>query len=250
MKALLVVASDKAFKLVSFYTRPLGFETIRYRVPIKAMDNVDEVDPDAVIISAEDFPRQWKIIVQFIRTERPKERTTIIILKGSNFKYEEAAKASHLGVNGIVSENLDDPEELDRLQAILGRYTPTEEARVARRVRPADWDRLEFVFSAPGSGSMVTGHVESISVSGLSFIPDRLEDLEGLKVGDVLPECSLRAGSTIISTGGRIARLGGTMALAFVDMEKADQNTLEWYLQERPLRERRSTKDEDITRSE
>jgi hypothetical protein len=237
MKAMLVVGSDTAYKLAGFYIRPLGFELIRYRQAIKAMDNIDEVDPDAVIVSAADFPRHWKTLVQFIRSERLKEKTVVIILKGACFPYEEAAKAAFIGVNGIVSENLDNPDELDRLQGILGRYTPLENARQSRRVRPADWDRLEFLFSLPDSLTVITGRVESISGNGISFRPDFPALVDALKPGAVLSECSLRAGDAILSPSAEVVRVDRSLSLAltFVPEESA---ALDAYLRDRPLRER------------
>ncbi len=239
MKALLVIGSEVAHKLVSFYLRPLGFEIIRYRQPLKAMDNVDEVDPDAVIVSAEDFPRHWKTLVQFIRSDRSTLRTVIVILKGSHFPFEEAAKAAHIGVNGIVSENLDHPDELDRLQSILGRYAPVRENRAAHRMRPADWDRIEFVFSRPDDGSIVAGRVESISSSGLAFLPDHPGSVASLQSGMELTDCSLRAGDSILSPSCGVVRVDRVIALTFTSFDDAERAALETYLQERPLRERK-----------
>ena len=43
MKALLLIDNDRAADLARFYLRPLGFEPIRYRSPLKALDNLDEI---------------------------------------------------------------------------------------------------------------------------------------------------------------------------------------------------------------
>ena len=239
MKALLVIGSEVAYKLVSFYVRPLGFEIVRYRQPLKAMDNVDEVDPDAVIISAEDFPRHWKTLVQYIRSDRSTDRTVIVILKGSHFPFEEAAKAAHIGVNGIVSENLDDPDELDRLQGILGRYAPVRENRVAHRMRPAGWDRIEFVFTRPDDLSIVTGRVESISSSGLAFLPEQASAVASLESGMELSDCSLRAGDAILSPVCGVVRVERVIALTFSKFDESEHAILDKYLLERPLRERK-----------
>ncbi|OHE60410.1 MAG: pilus assembly protein PilZ [Treponema sp. GWB1_62_6] len=239
MKALLVVGSDAAFRLLAFYLKPLGFELIRYRQPTKAMDNIDEVDPDAIIISAEDFPRHWKTLAQFVRCERTKDRTALVILKGNTFPYEEAAKAAHIGINGIVSENLDNREELDRLLAVLARYAPVDEGRIARRLRPADWDKLEFLFSRPDTGAIVTGKVEDISATGISFLPDRPVLLEGLESGLELSDCSLRAGDSILAPTCRVVRNARIVALAFTAFSDEERAVFNAYLAERPLRERK-----------
>lgn len=239
MKLLLVVASDESYNAIASYIRPLGFEMIRYRHALKAMDNVDEVDPDAVIISAEDFPRHWKTLVQFIRSERSKERTAVVILKGANFPFEEAAKASYIGVSGIVSETLEDPEELERLQGILGRYIPVSDVRSAKRVRPAEWDRFAFLFLHPSRGHLVTGTLETVSAGGLSFLPDHPTDMEDIALDTEIKESSLRAGESILSPACRLVRTGRIVSFSFLSFPPAEKAILEAYIQERPLRERR-----------
>ncbi len=238
MKALLVIDSDTACRLVSFYLEPLGFEFIRYRSPLKAMDNIEEIDPEAVIVSAEDFPRHWKTIVQFIRSERDKKKTTIVILKGPTFSYEDAAKAAQIGVDGIASDNLEDPEELDRLQNMLGRYRPVKNGRRAKRVRPADWDRVEFIFTIPDSGAIVTGRVTSLSSSGLAFEPDDPAALAAGASGTRYGECSLRVGSSILSPSCVLVRASPSFAFSFDGLADAERAELEKYIQERPLKGR------------
>lgn len=239
MKLLLVVASEATYNLISYFIKPLGLEPIRYRQALKAMDNIDEVDPDGVIISAEDFPRHWKTLVQFIRSERPKDKTAIVILKGPHFPFEEAAKASYIGVNGIVSENLDDPEEQDRLQGILSRYIPVEAKRGAKRIRPNAWDSLGLIFSHPKDGKLITGTVETLSLTGLSFLPDQGRWLENLYLETPIPQTSLRVGDQVLSPLCSIARTGRIISLHFDSFPPGEQGILEKYLLERPLLERK-----------
>lgn len=240
MKLLLVIGSDKTFNLLASYVKPLGFEFIRYRHALKAMDNIDEVDPDGVIISAEDFPRHWKTLVQFIRSERNKEQTAIVLLKGPNFPFEEAAKASYIGVSGIVSEELNISDELDRLQGILSRYMPLDESRGAKRIRPAAWDRFGFLFLRPSDGKAVHGKIETISITGLSFLPDKAALTGDLPLDTMLPECSLRAGTSILAPVCKLVRTGRIISLQFEYFPPAERSLLETYIQEHPLRERKA----------
>jgi hypothetical protein len=92
------------------------------------MDNIDEIDPCAVIISARDFPRHWKIFTQFVRTERLETECPIIMLTGDTFNVEEAAKAKHLRVNFTLAETLDNDAEVKTLQEILSRCKETQAA--------------------------------------------------------------------------------------------------------------------------
>ncbi|MDR1024186.1 MAG: PilZ domain-containing protein, partial [Treponema sp.] len=156
MKLLLVTGSDDTYDLVSLYIRPLGFELIRYRYIVKAMDNVDEIDPAGVIISANDFPRHWKAMVQFIRAERPKEMCPIIILTGKNFPLEATTQAFYIGVSGIVDETLSTPD-LDRLQTIISRYIPVDERRRSRRFYTGEWTRFGFLICSPVDKTIIPG---------------------------------------------------------------------------------------------
>jgi DNA-binding response OmpR family regulator len=237
MKLLLVLGSDDTYNLISLYVKPLGFELIRYYQVLKAMDNIDEADPTAIIISARDFPRHWKILVQFVRHERPKDVCPIIVLKGDNFSLEDSSQAFYLGVSGIVTESLDNSAEIDRLQSILGRYVPVEEKRRAHRFYAEPWHRLGFVITNPGDKILITGEVKSISVGGLSFRPDHSALMKDFTLHTELPECSLRAGNLILSPVCRLTRTGRIVSLEFVSFPEDEHEALQAYLERLPLQE-------------
>jgi DNA-binding response OmpR family regulator len=235
MKLLLVLGSDDTYNHISSFVKPLGFELIRYSQILKAMDNVDEIDPSAIVISARDFPRHWKTMVQFVRNERSKEACPIIILKWDKFPVEEASKASFLGVSGIVTEALDNPEEVSRLQGILRRYMPIEEKRRTNRFHTEPWQHFGFVFARPSDNALVTGEVKNISIGGLSFLPDIPAMMKDLKLHTELKECSLRAGDSFFSPVCRIARTGRSVSMEFLSFTGKDQKTLTKYIESLPL---------------
>jgi DNA-binding response OmpR family regulator len=237
MKLLLVMGSDDTCNLVSLYVRPLGFDLIRYYNVLKAMDNIDETDPSAIIISARDFPRHWKTMVQFVRTERPKDLCPIILLKGENFPLEETTKAFYLGVSGIIAETLDNSTEIDRLQGILSRYIPVEEKRKARRYQAQKWQRLNFIFASPRDKTIITGEVKTISSGGLSFYPDHSALMKDIRLDMELTECSLRVGDKILSPVCRLARTGRIVSLEFISLGDGEQEILENFLENLPLEE-------------
>jgi hypothetical protein len=239
MKLLLVTASDDTYDLISLYIRPLGFELIRYRHIIKAMDNVDETDPAGVIISANDFPRHWKAMVQFIRTERPKEICPVIILTGKKFPLEDTTQAFYIGVSGIVDENLT-AAELDRLQTIISRYISVDERRRSRRFYTAEWNRFGFLISNPKDKTIIPGEVKNISASGLSFSPAYSSFMNDIGLHTVLSQCSLRAGDMILSPTCSLTRGGRIVSLEFVSFPDNERNSLEKYLEELPIIEMRN----------
>ena len=226
MKLLLVLSSDSTYKQIFYCVRPLGFEIIRYFHALKAMDNIDEIDPQAIVISAVDFPRHWKTMVQFFRSGRTKEECPIILLKGDKFSIEDTSKASFLGVSGTVNETLEE-EEIDRFHSILERHLPVEEKRKNRRFRIDPEQKFGFVFSHPESHILVTGQIKDISSGGLSFMPESRSLMGNIAVNTQLKECSLRAGQFILSPVCRVVRIGGIVSMEFLSFPKDEQQDLD-----------------------
>ena len=241
MKLLLVLGADETYNNISLYVKPLGFELIRYSHIHKAMDNIDEIDPNAIVISARDFPRTWKTMVQFVRSERAKDICPIIILKGDTFSVEESSKASYLGVSGIVTEVLDNSTEISRLQGILGRYLPVDEKRKNRRFQAENWQRFSFVFAHPTDRVLVTGSVNTISTGGLSFLPENPSIMKDINVNTILAECSLRTGDPILSPTCRVARTGKVFSLEFMSFPDGELDILIKYVESLPLKEHKKT---------
>ncbi|MCL2609548.1 MAG: PilZ domain-containing protein [Treponema sp.] len=237
MKLLLVLGCDDNFKAISDSMQPLGFEIVRYRHVLKAMDNIDEVAPSAVIVSARDFPGHWKILVQFIRSERSKESCPVIVLKGPGFGTEETSKAFFLGVNGVLEDSLDAPEKLDRLQNIMGRYVPVNEKRRGIRYSIEPWHRIGFLISDFPGRQLVSGLVRNISGGGLSFFPINSDAPDKESLQAEFSECSLRVGDAILSPVCRLVRTGTIVSMEFVRFPRGEQHILDQYIDEFPLLE-------------
>ena len=123
MKLMAICASLESLGGIAEDTRlSIPLETIHYSQALKAMDNIEEVNPDAIIISACDFPRHWKTIVQFVRQDRSRRGCPIIVLHADTFTAEDADKAYVTGVNSMVPDSLSPQEKAVRIQGILNRY--------------------------------------------------------------------------------------------------------------------------------
>jgi hypothetical protein len=242
MKLLLVFAADDNCNIISRSIRPLGFEMIRYRQVLKAMDNIDEINPSAIVVSARDFPRHWKFLVQFVRTERANETCPIVILKGGNFNTEEMTSAYFLGASGIIDDSLNNPAEISRLKNILSHYAPMEEKRKHRRFHMEPWHRACIIAINRHEKSLVTGDVENISTGGLAFVPANCAPVGGAPIGaapiaDALlggqfRECSLRLGDSILSPVCRLARAGGKPAMEFVSFPEGEERIFEQFIKQ------------------
>ena len=231
MKLLLVLGSNDNYDIISKNLRPLGFELIRYRHILKAMDNIDEICPSSIIISARDFPRHWKIFVQFVRNEYSKEICPIIVLKCSNFSTEETSKAFFLGVSGVVDDSLSNPEEIDRLQNILGRYMPIKEKRNFPRYFVEPWHRINFIFTNITDRSIIAGEVKTISMGGISFITVNSIELDENTFLRVYDECSLRIGNSILSPTCRLVRICDMLSFEFIYLSKDERVLLNKFME-------------------
>jgi hypothetical protein len=241
MKLMLVLGSDEILNLVSVNLKPLGFEIIRYRHVLKAMDNVDEIDPACIIISAKDFPRHWTVLVQFIRYERSKEQCPIILLKGDDFPLEEASKAFLIGVSGIVSGDLNRPREMDQLQNLLERYLDIPDKRKTRRYHAGPGARCGFCMVDPAGRSIILTTVKTLSATGISVEPENPALAVNLAEGAEISECSLRVGDDIISPICRLVRNQPALSMKFVFLDSVEQIILDNYLESIPLEEARLT---------
>ena len=68
MKALLIADDDIVIEKIKASLTDEGYDVITYRWLIKAMDNVEEIAPEVIVISASSYPRHWKTLVQFVQS--------------------------------------------------------------------------------------------------------------------------------------------------------------------------------------
>ena len=237
MKILLVSERDELKKYIRRNFMPRGAEIIQYYNPIKAMDNLDEVEPDVVLFSALDFPRHWKPFLIFLRDSKAREQCVFVILTGDEFDHEEADKAQALQVNGIVHERLQDRRELARLKELVNRYRDIGDARTERRLVPTQIDRVGFVFTHPKRMELVCGGVEDLSAAGIAFVSaDRRKTMD-LQVGSRIDVCSLRVGGTIIAFPASVVRNERSISLAFGDLTDGQQALIRSYIEAHAQRE-------------
>jgi hypothetical protein len=241
MKAVLLIEDDGEEGRARAILECLGFSVLRYRNVLKALDNLEELDPEAFIISAEDFPRHWKVLTEVVRATKGKNECVIVLLGGDRFDLTEADKASRLRINGVLGR-LDSSRERSRLERLLKRYVEVHDPRKAERIAPAPWDRIAFAFSEPATLRPVFGTVETLSSSGLSFRP-ALPFTE-FSEGSLLMACTLRVGDRLIDLDCRIIREGASLGLSIEAMSAGGREYLIEYLAraaEREVRARASS---------
>ena len=237
MKTLVVIDKDVVLNNIETVLRPHGFDFIHYRNPLKALDNIEEIAPDLVVFSAEDFPRHWKPFLRLLREFRTREECVFILLKGDLFDYDEAAKATFLEVNGVIREELDDPSDLQVIEDLISRYIAFRETRIDKRYFPGAFDDIEFIFTNPVSFKLITGSVIDLAPESMSFRPDFFNTVGDIPSGSDIHQCTLKIGGTILSCGVHVVRNTGNMAFRFLDMKAEDREQIVRYINNRSSRE-------------
>ena len=98
MKALVI--SDRAE--INDYVTPLlkekGFDIIHYRWIIKALDNIEEIQPDIIVLSAGEYPRHWKTLAGFVQSGIGGNDVKVYLYETTPLSEEDMKKADELGV--------------------------------------------------------------------------------------------------------------------------------------------------------
>lgn len=234
MKALVIADTDSAVQTIRRYVEPIGFDVIRYRSAIKALDNLDEIMPDAIFISAVDFPRHWKAIVQFVRSDTGKDRTVIVLLVNERFTSDDADKAIHVGVQAIVDETLASNGDEPKLAELFSRYKPIESALGSIRYEyETVSDRAAFMFTNPLNDAIITGKLEGLDANSILFRPDTASSVSELSEGDELAECSLKLADTIVNPECRVLKGGTLMRIEIVKLADGERKALLSFIGER-----------------
>ncbi|UCF98699.1 MAG: hypothetical protein JSV89_03970 [Spirochaetaceae bacterium] len=234
---LLVVAQRKDLKdLITYHLNPIGFEIVYFSDPVKVVDSIDEIQPDMLLFNAVDFPRHWKPVLKLLREKLNKEQGVFVIL-AKDPPYEEAAKATFLGANGIIDANLPEKQQMQRLEELYRRYGSLKDQRRFHRLIPTEADRLNLLFSHPRTLAIITGSLVEISIKGASFLPDDPSLTADLRRDDPLQHCTLKVEDDPIAVIARITRNEETIGLQFRSFETGGHHKLFRYLQNRSQRE-------------
>ncbi|MBP3710564.1 MAG: hypothetical protein J6I73_09240 [Treponema sp.] len=118
MKAIIISDDESAIKKIDACLVDAGYSTIIYRWLLKALDNVEEIAPDVILINTCDYPRHWKTFAQYAKSSMPEKTPRVILYAPENFSGDEQKKADALGIAGVFHSC--DDAGLQTLLAALG----------------------------------------------------------------------------------------------------------------------------------
>ncbi|QTQ13990.1 hypothetical protein HRQ91_05710 [Treponema parvum] len=190
MKALIIADDPIAVERFSAVFKTAGYDAIVYRWLVKAIDNIEEISPHIILVSAVEYPRHWKTVTQYAKSGISATVPQVILYTGKNFSEEEQEKASRLGVRGFFSSY--DVDGLDKLREILKKENDIYEGSLSSPAVPSaidaakssatgggadiaetfDSSKTNFIFTDPATKAFVTGKVISFDGEIMSFQPD------------------------------------------------------------------------------
>lgn len=113
MKAIIVTVNDELVEKLTPILKIAGYDTIVYKWMLKALDNIEEIMPQLVIINTQDYPRHWKTFIQCASDIQ----LATILFAPDGLSGEEQKKADSLNVRGVFSGLTAD--DMDKLRQIL-----------------------------------------------------------------------------------------------------------------------------------
>ena len=98
MKALVISDRPEIIDFVTPLLKDKGFDLIHYRWIIKALDNIEEIQPDVIVLSAGEYSRHWKTLAGFVQSGIGGNDVKVYLYETSPLSEEDEKKAQSLGV--------------------------------------------------------------------------------------------------------------------------------------------------------
>ena len=176
MKVLLIAEEDQTINALVPAIKKSGAEIITYRWLLKALDNVEEIAPDMVVISTAEYPRHWKTFVQFTKSGFGGKVPKTILYNSKPMGNDEKEKARSLGVFGMF--NSLDEKGLEEVEKYLAGKSEQAFGFVS------NGPKFELVFTNPKNESLITGSVKSVQDNRIEFTSDIPDLIKNLNPGD------------------------------------------------------------------
>ncbi len=227
MKAILISEILEPEEQIKPVLEKYDFDLIHYRSPLKAMDNLTEISPDALIINAVDFPRHWKVISQHIRWDKPKESVVLILLTDKSFSQQDSDKASESGIQATLEIKESVLELLPEIQKVFDEYI-CDKSKIKKNTKEEkDFSKLvQCAFVNPNDEVIITGLVKNISEESLIFEPDFPQNTSSIQEGTMLNACGIQINAEQIITKCLVKTNSNILELAFVDLSASDKAVL------------------------
>ncbi len=198
MKALIISEDENVYSVLNSVLQKAGYDTIIYKWLLKALDNIEEIRPDCIVVSSSEYPRHWKTLVQFVKSGIGGDEVEVYLYEPNPMSSEDEEKARILGITDYFTSL--EPSVLEGMFASVKTEAPVVEA-VSEAVAEQPVEEKEeiptveniiadepekeeeekneghYMFTHPYSGKYVTGKFFEYNGTTLSCV---INDLNGI----------------------------------------------------------------------
>lgn len=191
--------------------KSLNIETIHYKNALKALDNLNEIEPDIFYIKKEDFLRLWKITLTGVR-EIYDKNSCIFVIEGILDKDEQKA-FNFLGGNYI---NDTGDEGLTGIKDLITQHRMVDR----QKIYYTESNELCIGFVKPDDFSFVSGIINEISESKITFTPDNPEECKDLPMETLIQEASISRDSEVVNVNLEITQIADQITCKIVNNQE------------------------------
>ena len=197
MKALIISEDENVYSVLNSVLQKAGYDTIIYKWLLKALDNIEEIRPDCIVVSSSEYPRHWKTLVQFVKSGIGGDEVEVYLYEPNPMSSEDEEKAHILGITDYFTSL--EPSVLEGIFASVKTEAPVVEA-VSEAVAEQPVEEKEeiptveniiadepekeeekneghYMFTHPYSGKYITGKFFEYNGTTLSCV---INDLNGI----------------------------------------------------------------------
>lgn len=197
--------------------KSIGVETMHYKNPLKAIDNLTEIEPDILFFKKQDYPRLWKIVLSGLR-ELFDDKKTIFILEGELDKKE--TKAFNYLKGSLILDARSDAVSLVKAK-IQERFKP----ELASEIYYPDGNEICLGFVKPDDYSFITGQITMMSSKKFIFVSENDEDITSIVQDTIINEASISRGDEVVSVNFRIININKKLTCELLD-DSTEYNSL------------------------
>lgn len=195
MKALVIADDESVIARFNSILTCCGYDCIVYRWLLKALDNVEEIAPHLVVISARDYPRHWKTFAQYISGILGKTNPKIILYIDKDFSLDEKKKAQALNITAMLPSECSDNDFTQIISHI--QITPIIKQNNMEQSEEMKQVQCMFIYTNPVTGIYETGTVRSHTNNMLSLEPENLNEVQMLMEGMHIAPCTIKCNGHI-----------------------------------------------------
>lgn len=181
MKALIVAEDEELIEKAGNLLKASGYDLIIYKWLLKALENIEEISPDLILISAVDYPRHWKVLTSYASTLL-KNTNIFLYINQVAFSEDEERKAELLNIKACFESFTDFDKELKKFETTTSNAVK-ENSNKIKQIEKTESIKsiIDCLLESPETNTLVTGKLSSpIEEDSLSAIIKMKPDFEDI----------------------------------------------------------------------